>query len=69
MVYKSKSNMGAAVSAVILLDHCLYCTWQGNVRVYVRHGNKTTLITEDHIAHIGYGRTALTRCIKGAWFA
>ncbi len=61
-----KSYMGAAVTAVIVLDHCLYCTWQGNVRVYVRHGNKTTLITEDHIAHIGYGRTALTRCIKGA---
>ena len=63
---KYKSNMGAAVAAVIVLSHCLFCTWQGNVRVYVRHGNKTTLITEDHIAHIGYGRYALTRCIKGA---
>ena len=61
-----KSNMGAAVTAVIVHDHYLYCTWQGNVRVYVRNGNTTTLITEDHIAHIGYGRTALTRCIKGA---
>lgn len=58
--------MGAAVAVVIVLDHHLYCTWQGNVRIYVRHDNKLSLVTEDHIAHIGYGRTALTRCIKGA---
>lgn len=62
----NKSNMGAAVAVVIVLDHHLYCTWQGNVRVYVRHDNKLSLVTKDHIAHIGYGRTALTRCIKGA---
>jgi PPM family protein phosphatase len=60
-----KSNMGVAIAAVIVIDNCLYCTWQGNVRVYVGHGNKVNLITEDHIAHIGYGRIALTRCIKG----
>ena len=58
--------MGAAVAVVIVHDHHLYCTWQGNVRVYVQHDNKMSLITEDHIANIGYGRTALTRCIKGA---
>lgn len=63
---KWKSNMGAAVAAVIVHDHCVYGTWQGNVRVYVRHRGKTDLITEDHIADIGYGRSALTRCIKGA---
>ena len=62
----NKSNMGAAVAVVIVHDHHLYCTWQGNVRVYVQHDNKLSLITEDHIANIGYGRTALTRCIKGA---
>lgn len=63
---ENKSNMGAAIAVVIVLDHHLYCIWQGNVRVYVRHNNKLNLVTEDHIAHIGYGRTALTRCIKGA---
>ena len=63
---ENKSNMGAAIAVVIVLDHHLYCIWQGNVRVYVRHDNKLNLVTEDHIAHIGYGRTALTRCIKGA---
>lgn len=61
----NKSNMGAAVAVAIVHNHHLYCTWQGNVRIYVRHDNKLSLITEDHIAHIGYGRTALTRCIKG----
>lgn len=63
---ENKSNMGAAVAVVIVLDHHLYCTWQGNVRVYVRHDKKLSLVTGDHIAHIGYGRYALTRCIKGA---
>ncbi len=63
---ENKSNMGAAIAVVIVLDHHLYCIWQGNVRVYVRYDNKLNLVTEDHIAHIGYGRTALTRCIKGA---
>ncbi len=62
----NKSNMGAAVAVVIVHDHHQYCTWQGNVRIYVQHDNKLSLITEDHIANIGYGRTALTRCIKGA---
>ena len=62
----NKSNMGAAVAVAIVHDHHLYCTWQGNVRVYVRHDKKLSLVTKDHIAYIGYGRTALTRCIKGA---
>lgn len=62
----NKSNMGAAVAVVIVLDHHLYCTWQGNVRVYVLHNNKLNVVSKDHVAHIGYGRTALTRCIKGA---
>ena len=58
--------MGAAVVAVIVNGLNLYCTWQGNVRVYVANQQSIALITEDHIAQIGYGRTALTRCIKGA---
>lgn len=62
----NQSKMGAAVAVVIVLDHHLYCTWQGNVRVYVRHNDKLYLVTNDHIAHIGYSKTALTRCIKGA---
>ena len=61
----NKSNMGTAVAMAIISSHRLYCTWQGNVRVYVRHDDIMSLITKDHIADIGYGRTALTRCIKG----
>lgn len=62
----NRSKMGAAVVAVIVNGLNLYCTWQGNVRVYVANQQNIALITEDHIAQIGYGRTALTRCIKGA---
>ena len=62
----NKSKMGAAVAVVIVLGRHLYCTWQGNVRVYVRHDGNLNLVTEDHIAQIGYGMTALTRCVKGA---
>lgn len=63
---KNRSKMGAAIAVVIMKDRQLYCTWQGNVRVYVLHQHNIELITEDHIADIGYGRTALTRCVKGA---
>lgn len=63
---ETKSNMGAAVVLVLINGKQLHCTWQGNVRLYVRHGDKTELLTTDHVADIGYGRTALTRCIKGA---
>lgn len=63
---EQKSNMGAAVAVVIIKDKQLFYTWQGNVRIYVSHHRKLSLLTEDHIAHTGYGRTALTRCIKGA---
>lgn len=61
-----KSYMGAAVAVVIVVDRQLYYTWQGNVRIYARHEGDTKLLTVDHVAHVGYGRTALTRCIKGA---
>lgn len=62
---EKRSNMGAAVALAIIIDHELYCTWQGNVRIYIRHKGITDLLTIDHLAKIGYGRTALTRCIKG----
>lgn len=61
-----RCNIGTAVAIAIIIDHELYCTWQGNVRIYVRHEGKTVVLTTDHLANIGYGRTALTRCVKGA---
>jgi len=63
---EKKSNMGAALAVAIITEHELYCTWQGNVRIYLRHEGKTKQLSTDHLANIGYGRTALTRCIKGA---
>ena len=63
---EKKSNMGAAVAVAIIIDYELYFTWQGNVRIYAQHEEKTELLTTDHLANIGYGRTALTRCIKGS---
>lgn len=61
----NKCKMGVAVAVAIIIAHRLYCTWQGNVRIYVRHQGKLNQITTDHVANIGYGHTALTRCIKG----
>lgn len=63
---EKKSKMGAAVAVAIVRDGKLHCTWQGNVRIYVCHQEEMKLLTLDHIAHVGYGKTALTRCIKGA---
>lgn len=62
---KNRSKMGAAVAVAVIKDNILYCTWQGNVRIYVQHKQEIKLLTNDHIANLGYGRTALTRCIKG----
>lgn len=62
----NRSNMGAAVAVAIVKEKQLYCTWQGNVRVYVLHNGKLNMLTTDHIANLGYGNTALTRCIKGS---
>ena len=63
---EKKSKMGAAVAVVIVRNGQLFYTWQGNVRIYIAHLGEFRPLTEDHIAHTGYGRTALTRCIKGA---
>lgn len=62
---ETRSNMGAAVAVTIITGNKLFYTWQGNVRIYIRHEGKTQSLTTDHIAHIGYGKTALTRCLKG----
>lgn len=61
-----RSNMGAAVAVAIVSGCHLCCAWQGNVRIYVFHDGENLLVSKDHIANIGYDRTALTRCIKGA---
>ena len=60
-----KCKMGTAIVAAIILKNTIFYTWQGNVRVYLK-GKSLIQLTEDHIADIGYGKTGLTRCLKGA---
>lgn len=60
-----RCSMGTAVT-VVLLDECAYhVVWQGNVRLYKKHKGMLSQLTTDHIKYVGYGRTCLTRCIKG----
>lgn len=63
---KIRSNMGAAVAVTIITGNKLFYTWQGNVRIYIRHDGEIQSLTTDHTAKIGYEKTALTRCIKGS---
>lgn len=63
---EKRTNMGAAVAVLIITDNKLFYTWQGNVRIYIRHEGEIQSLTTDHIAKIGYEKTALTRCLKGA---
>lgn len=62
---EKKIKTGAAVAVALITKQQMYYTWQGNVRIYVCNQGHTKLITNDHLVHIGYGNTALTRCIKG----
>ena len=59
------SNMGAAVSALIITETSCEVAWQGNVRLYLYRDNQLLQLTTDHIMNIGYGQKMLTRCLKG----
>ena len=63
---EKRSNMGAAIAVAIVTEREISYTWQGNVRIYLSRDGVATMLTHDHIADVGYGRTALTRCIKGS---
>lgn len=60
-----KSNMGAAVAVAFESENILYAMWQGNVRIYLCREGKLSTLTNDHMLNIGYGQTALSRCVKG----
>lgn len=62
----NRSNMGAAVVVALIHQSTLYYTWQGNVRLYVYSNGRLKCLTKDHVLNIGYGQTALSRCIKGS---
>lgn len=59
------SNMGAAVTALIITATSCEVAWQGNVRLYLYRDNQLLQITTDHIMNIGYRQKMLTRCLKG----
>ena len=59
------SNMGAAVTALIITATSCEVAWQGNVRLYLYMDNQLLQLTTDHIMNIGYGQKMLTRCLKG----
>ena len=59
------SNMGAAVTALIITATSCEVAWQGNVRLYLYRDNQLLQLTTDHIMNIGYGQKMLTRSLKG----
>ena len=59
------SNMGAAVTALIITEASCEVAWQGNVRLYLYRDNQLQQLTTDHVMDIGYGQKMLTRCLKG----
>lgn len=59
------SNMGAAVTALIITDTSCEVAWQGNVRLYLYRDSQLQQITTDHVMDIGYGQKMLTHCVKG----
>lgn len=59
------SNMGAAVTALIITDTSCEVAWQGNVRLYLYRDSQLQQLTTDHVMNIGYGQKMLTRCLKG----
>lgn len=59
------SNMGAAVTALIITETSCEVAWQGNVRLYLYRDNQLLQPTTDHVMNIGYGQKMLTRCLKG----
>ena len=59
------SNMGEAVTALIITATSCEVAWQGNVRLYLYRDNQLLQLTTDHIMNIGYGQKMLTRCLKG----
>ena len=59
------SNMGAAVTALIITETSCEVAWQGNVRLYLYRDTQLQQLTTDHVMDIGYGQKMLTRCLKG----
>lgn len=62
-----QSKMGASVSLTLFVGNRCYYSWLGDVRVYLKQGEQTELLTKDHLAIEG-NHSFLTRCINGREF-
>lgn len=59
------SKMGAAVALAFINGNQVHYTWLGNIRIYLSTSNHIKQLTTDHVLDAGYGKSLLTRCIKG----
>lgn len=62
-----QSKMGASVSLTLFVGNRFYYSWLGDVRIYIKQGDRTELLTKDHLAIEG-NHSFLTRCINGREF-
>ena len=62
-----QSKMGASVGLTLFVGNRCYYSWLGDVRVYLKQGDRTELLTKDHLAIEG-NHSFLTRCINGREF-
>lgn len=62
-----QSKMGASVGLTLFVGNRCYYSWLGDVRIYLKQGDQTELLTEDHLAIEG-NHSFLTRCINGREF-
>ncbi|MGL5690809.1 MAG: PP2C family protein-serine/threonine phosphatase [Bacteroidales bacterium] len=58
-------KMGAAVAVAYIDGENIHFTWLGNVRIYLASSEGFNQLSTDHTLEVGYGKTLLTRCIKG----
>lgn len=65
--FRLHSKMGASVGLTLLVGNRCYYSWLGDVRVYLKQGEQTELLTKDHLAIEG-NHSFLTRCINGREF-
>ncbi|MCM1070285.1 MAG: protein phosphatase 2C domain-containing protein [Alistipes timonensis] len=62
-----QSKMGASVGLALFVGNRCYYSWLGDVRVYLKQGDQTELLTKDHLAIEG-NHSFLTRCVNGREF-
>lgn len=62
-----QSKMGASVGLTLFVGNRCYYSWLGDVRVYLKQGEQTELLTKDHLAIEG-NHSFLTRCVNGREF-